>query len=103
MESEIVVANTIVSPTRVSKRISTRQTQRQSTKAPTPRQTPLRSSIRISKQSTDDELINSIVMNIKQEKEESYTMTSDEFFTCEMCSAVFRDRAQLLVHVPIHI
>lgn len=26
-----------------------------------------------------------------------------EVYTCEMCSAVFRERSQLLVHVPIHI
>lgn len=26
-----------------------------------------------------------------------------EVYTCEMCSAVFRDRSQLLVHVPVHI
>lgn len=46
----------------------------------------------------------SIIMNIKQEKEVSYTMTDDNnLFTCEMCSAVFTDRAQLLVHVPVHI
>lgn len=111
--------------TRVSKRISTRQSQRKPAthKEIVARQTPTRSSARIAKPSTpasssqrahtqtqssssmavDDELINAIVMNIKHEKEESYTMTSDEFFTCEMCSAVFRDRAQLLVHVPIHI
>lgn len=93
--------------TRNSKRINTRQTQIRATPiktavAPT-RAKSARTSTRISKQSADDELINSIVRNIKQEKEESYTMTSEEFFTCEMCSAVFRDRAQLLVHVPIHI
>lgn len=46
----------------------------------------------------------SIVMNIKQEKEVSFTLTDDNaVFTCEMCSAVFSDRAQLLVHVPVHI
>lgn len=39
--------------------------------------------------------------NIKIEAEASFT--SDDVFTCEMCSAVFRDRAQLLVHVPVHI
>lgn len=45
-----------------------------------------------------------IVMNIKQEKEVSYTMTDENSgFTCEMCSAVFSDRTQLLDHVPIHI
>lgn len=45
-----------------------------------------------------------IVMNVKQEKEVSYTMTDENHvFTCEMCSAVFSDRAQLLVHVPVHI
>lgn len=45
-----------------------------------------------------------IVMNIKQETEVSFTMTDENsVFTCEMCSAVFSDRAQLLVHVPIHI
>lgn len=45
-----------------------------------------------------------IVLNIKQEKEVSFTMTDDNsIFTCEMCSAVFSDRAQLLVHVPVHI
>lgn len=45
-----------------------------------------------------------VVLNIKQEKEVSYTMTDENnVFTCEMCSAVFSDRAQLLVHVPVHI
>lgn len=45
-----------------------------------------------------------IIMNIKQEKEVSFTMTDENsLFTCEMCSAVFSDRAQLLVHVPVHI
>lgn len=45
-----------------------------------------------------------IVLNIKQEKEVEFTMTDDmNVFTCEMCSAVFSDRAQLLVHVPVHI
>lgn len=45
-----------------------------------------------------------IVLNIKQEKEVSFTMTDENsVFTCEMCSAVFTDRAQLLVHVPVHI
>ncbi|XP_057664543.1 zinc finger protein 420-like [Diorhabda carinulata] len=29
--------------------------------------------------------------------------TSQSLFKCEMCSEVFTDRAQLLVHVPIHI
>lgn len=38
---------------------------------------------------------------IKQEQEVSYTM--GDLYTCEMCSAVFSDRAQLLMHVPIHI
>lgn len=48
--------------------------------------------------------VENIVMNIKQEKEVSFTMTDDNVvFTCEMCSAVFSDRAQLLVHVPVHI
>lgn len=28
---------------------------------------------------------------------------AQNLFKCEMCSAVFSDRAQLLVHVPIHI
>lgn len=87
--------------TRLSKRLSNRNSPGNTD---VPRPTPVRSSARKAKVSTtDDELLNSIAMNIKQEKEESYTMTSDEFFTCEMCSAVFRDRAQLLVHVPIHI
>lgn len=50
----------------------------------------------------DDGIIPSI--NIKQEKEVSFTLIDEpEVFTCEMCSAVFDDRAQLLVHVPIHI
>lgn len=40
-------------------------------------------------------------LNIKIEAEASFS--SDDVFTCEMCSAVFRDRAQLLVHVPVHI
>lgn len=49
--------------------------------------------------------LHNIAMNIKQEKEVSYEMTTDDtnVYTCEMCSAVFSDRAQLLVHVPIHI
>lgn len=38
---------------------------------------------------------------VKQEREVSYTMT--DMYTCEMCSAVFSDRSQLLMHVPIHI
>lgn len=43
-------------------------------------------------------------MNIKQEKEVSFTLIDEpEVFTCEMCSAVFDDRTQLLDHVPIHI
>lgn len=101
-ESYIAIEALPARNTRVSKRISNRNSGGHSDAT---RQTPVRSSARIAKASstTDDELINSIVMNIKHEKEESYTMTSDEFFTCEMCSAVFRDRAQLLVHVPIHI
>lgn len=46
--------------------------------------------------------------NIKQEMDEEFIMNSDGTsesakFTCSMCSAVFRDRSQLLVHVPIHI
>lgn len=28
---------------------------------------------------------------------------AQNIFKCEMCSEVFSDRAQLLVHVPIHI
>lgn len=45
-----------------------------------------------------------VILNIKQEREVSYTMTDEtNLFTCEMCSAVFSDRAQLLVHVPVHI
>lgn len=45
-----------------------------------------------------------IVLNIKQEKEVSYIMTDENnVFTCEMCSAVFSDRAELLLHVPVHI
>lgn len=28
---------------------------------------------------------------------------AQKLFKCEMCSEVFSDRAQLLVHVPIHI
>lgn len=52
-------------------------------------------------------IIDSIVatpLRIKHEQEEEYSITGDDMmFTCEMCSAVFRDRAQLLIHVPIHI
>lgn len=49
-------------------------------------------------------LQDNIVMNIKQEKEVSYTMTDENsVVTCELCSAVFTDRAQLLIHVPVHI
>lgn len=42
---------------------------------------------------------------VKQEREVSYTMTDmqADMYTCEMCSAVFSDRGQLLMHVPIHI
>lgn len=40
-------------------------------------------------------------LHIKEEAEASFS--SDDVFTCEMCSAVFRDRAQLLVHVNVHI
>lgn len=29
--------------------------------------------------------------------------TSSAHYKCEMCSAVFTDRAQLLIHVPVHI
>lgn len=63
-------------------------------------------------ESSQDTLIDSksensssnVILNIKQEREVSYTMTDDtNLFTCEMCSAVFSDRAQLLVHVPVHI
>lgn len=31
------------------------------------------------------------------------TANSQNLYKCEMCSEVFSDRAQLLVHVPIHI
>lgn len=46
-----------------------------------------------------------IAMHIKQEKEVSYTLNEEPpvVYTCEMCAAEFSDRAQLLVHVPIHI
>lgn len=46
-----------------------------------------------------------ISMHIKQEKEVSYTLNEEPpvVYTCEMCAAEFSDRAQLLVHVPIHI
>lgn len=46
-----------------------------------------------------------IVLNIKQEKEVSYTMTdeSNNLLVCEMCSAVFTDRETLLAHVRVHI
>lgn len=43
----------------------------------------------------------SLPIIVKQEQEVSYTM--GDMYTCEMCSAVFSDRAQLLMHVPIHI
>lgn len=57
-----------------------------------------------SSQISQNNLPDNIVLNIKQEKEVSYTMTDDNSsFTCEMCSAVFSDRAQLLIHVPVHI
>lgn len=42
-------------------------------------------------------------MRIKQENQENDEEITDETFKCEMCSAVFSNRAQLLVHVPIHI
>lgn len=89
--------------TRVSKRISNRQSLRQTPSKSASQATPRTVVSRHKEQSAEDELIQSLARNIKQEKEESYSMTSDEIFTCEMCSAVFRDRAQLLVHVPIHI
>lgn len=95
--------------TRASKRISSRQL----TTKPSPQQkpninktTPNRSANKKQKSNEIDEqqeVMAKIAMNIKQEKEESYTITNEELFTCEMCSEVFRDRAQLLVHVPIHI
>lgn len=49
--------------------------------------------------------IDNTAIYIKQEKEVSYTLSEEPptGFTCEMCSAEFSDRAQLLVHVPIHI
>lgn len=54
--------------------------------------------------SKSDNSSSNVILNIKQEREVSYTMTDDtNLFTCEMCSAVFSDRAQLLVHVPVHI
>lgn len=31
------------------------------------------------------------------------TANAHNLYKCEMCSEVFSDRAQLLVHVPIHI
>lgn len=40
-------------------------------------------------------------LDIKQEQDDQIEFSPK--YTCSMCSAVFRDRAQLLVHVPIHI
>lgn len=52
----------------------------------------------------DDGVQLNTLINIKQEKEVSYTMTDENnLFTCEMCSAVFHDRSQLLLHVKVHI
>lgn len=49
-------------------------------------------------------------LHIKEEGHDDYELDLDqtsiidgEFYTCEMCAAVFKDRAQLLLHVPIHI
>lgn len=52
-----------------------------------------------------DSGVMNIAMHIKQEKEVSYTLSEEPpaVYTCEMCAAEFSDRAQLLVHVPIHI
>lgn len=33
----------------------------------------------------------------------SNNTSSNSLYKCEMCSAVFKDRSQLLVHVPVHI
>lgn len=53
----------------------------------------------------DTMAMHNIAMHIKQEKEVSYTLNEEPpvVYTCEMCAAEFSDRAQLLVHVPIHI
>lgn len=56
----------------------------------------------------DDHVMHYEESDIKQEMEEEFIINSDGTseaakFTCSMCSAVFRDRSQLLVHVPIHI
>lgn len=54
---------------------------------------------------SDTMAMHNIAMHIKQENEVSYTMNEEPpvVYTCEMCSAEFSDRAQLLVHVPVHI
>lgn len=54
---------------------------------------------------SDTMAMHNIAMHIKQEKEVSYTLNEEPpvVYTCEMCAAEFSDRAQLLVHVPIHI
>lgn len=53
----------------------------------------------------DSLAMHDIAMHIKQEKEVSYTLNDEPpvVYTCEMCAAEFSDRAQLLVHVPVHI
>ncbi|XP_022909616.1 zinc finger protein 569 [Onthophagus taurus] len=56
--------------------------------------------------------IDTMAMHIKQEVSDSTPLHelaelsmqhAQSMFKCEMCSEVFTDRAQLLVHVPIHI
>lgn len=99
--------------TRSSKRLSNRiqpttnvESTTKTTKTNTTRnkKTELPEQLSEGSQSSFDNTTDNIVMNIKQEKEVSFTMTDENnAFTCEMCSAVFSDRTQLLVHVPIHI
>lgn len=93
--------------TRTSKRISSRQVARPATsQVVIPKVFQSRSTKR-SRVVQESEVVydpDPLSINIKQEKEVDYSaIEASEVFTCEMCSAVFSDRAQLLVHVPIHI
>lgn len=92
--------------TRASKRISNRQvTKPASSPINIPKISQSRSMRKPKALPDNSYAVDPLSINIKVEKEVEYVMTNEEteVFTCEMCSAVFNDRAQLLVHVPIHI
>lgn len=99
--------------TRSSKRLSNRNLSKELDQAsPTTsfsgKSTRQRTDANVSSQNEfakDNATMATIAMHIKQEKEVSYTLSEEPpaIYTCEMCSAAFSDRAQLLVHVPIHI